>query len=361
MSPAFRLLLAFATLVSLAACNDQPAATAPIIRPALTVVVEPQDAFVEGFVGTVEPQVTTDLAFQVGGRLVSRTVDVGTSVTKGQTVATIDTTSLQLAVQGAEADLTSAQSQLSLASAEETRQRALLQTNTVPQSTLDAAVQERQSAQAQVTRAQASLSKAQEQLGYGQLTANYDAVVTAVSAEVGQVVSAGQTILTVAQPAARDAVVDIPDNLASAIKLGTPFDVVLQLDPTIKVKGTVREIAPQADQATRTRRIKIGLTSPPNTFWLGTTVTATISAPVASSLVVPPSALLADGGATKVWVVDPASKTVSSRVVTVGPATPFGLVPVLTGLKAGERVVVAGVHSIKDGQQVRIDDVEAGA
>jgi RND family efflux transporter MFP subunit len=345
--------LVLALLLPLAACSGQPAAQAPVVRPALTVVVEPRTAAGLGFTGTVEPQVTTDLAFRVGGRLVSRTVDAGATVEKGQTVAAIDTTSLELAVRSAEADLTSAQSQLALASAEETRQRGLMQNNNVAQAAVDAAVQQRQSADAQVAQAQSALSKAQEQLGYGQLVVDYDAVVTSVGAQVGQVVSPGQTILTVAQPAARDAVVDVPDNLTGAIAVGSPFDVALQLDPTIKVTGSVREIAPQSDQATRTRRVKIGLVDPPETFWLGSTVTVTLSNIAGSRLDVPPSALLVDGQTTKVWVVDEGK--VASRVVTIGPAAPDGLVPVLSGLAPGERIVVAGVHSLKDGQQVRID------
>lgn len=354
MTPLFRAGLLICLALPLAGCSGKPAPEAAIVRPALTMVVTPRAASVSGFTGTVEPQTTTDLAFRVGGRLVSRSVDVGATVTKGQPLAAIDSTSLEFAVRSAQADLTSAQSQLALASAEETRQRSLLETNNVSQSVVDAAVQQRQAAQSQVTRAQSALSKAEEELGYAEVSSDYDAVVTAVSAQVGQVVAAGQTVLTVAQPAARDAVVDVPDDLSAVMRIGTAFDVALQLDPSIKASGTVREIAPQADQATRTRRVKIGLANPPNTFWLGTTVTAALSTAATTSLDVPASALLDDGGTTKIWVVDPTTSTVASRPVTVGPAAPDGLVPVVTGLSAGERVVTAGVHSLKDGQQVRL-------
>jgi RND family efflux transporter MFP subunit len=346
-------------LLLVAACGKAPAPPAEVVRPVLSMVVAARIATIPGFVGTIEPRVTTNLAFRVGGRLVSRPADVGQSVAKGQVLASLDTTSLDLAVRSAEADLSSAQSQLSLASAEETRQRSLLQSNNVAQSAVDAAVQQRQAAQSGVTRAQSALSKAQQELGFAEIAADYDAVVTAVSAQIGQVVSAGQTVLTIAEPSARDAVVDVPDFLSADIRTGTRFDVALQLDPSIRASGSVSEIAPQADQATRTRRIKIALDNPPDTFWLGTTVAATLAGAATETLAVPASAVFEDNGASKVWIVDAAGKTVASRTVTTGPATPDGFVPVTSGLTAGERVVTAGVHSLREGQRVRVDGAVA--
>ena len=162
-------------------------------------------------------------------------------------------------------------------SATEARKRTLITTDATTKATLENAEQERAAAHASVIRAQDDLIKANEQLGYTQLKSGFAGVVTAVGAEVGQVVSPGQSVVTVARPDIREAVVDIGPDFPVPLRTGLRFTVSLQLDPTIHVDGQVREIAPQADFATRTRRVRITLNNPPENFRLGTTVMATVS------------------------------------------------------------------------------------
>jgi RND family efflux transporter MFP subunit len=174
-----------------------------------------------------------------------------------------------------------------------------------------------------------------------------------VGAEVGQVVSPGQTVVTVARPEIREAVVDIGADFPVPLRIGLPFTVSLQLDPAIHVEGEVREIAPQADPVTRTRRVRITLNNPPETFRLGATVTATANGGQDSILRVPASAILAKDGESFVWIVDPSARTVSLHKVAIAPGEESTRV---TGsLGAGARVVTAGIHSLKEGQQVRIE------
>lgn len=353
MKPSTLAALAFALLVPLAACQKSGAPAPQPVRPVLSTVVTPQPRANGTFVGTVQPRVATDLAFRVGGRIQSRPVNVGDVVDKGETLAALDTTDLQLAVRSAEADLASARSQLSQAASEAARQQVLAQSDNVSKATLETAQLQRQSAQANFARAQSALNKAQDQLGYAQITAGYAGVVTSTSHDVGEVVSAGQTIVTLAKTKERDAVVDLPNALADQIAVGTPFGVALELDPAIGVTGKVREIAPQADPTTRTRRVKIGLDDPPDTFWLGTTVIARLKRDSGTVLRIPASAVFGDKGARKVWMVDAKAGTVSSRAVTLGPKQGDAY-PVESGIEAGTRIVTAGVHSLKEGQKVRI-------
>ncbi len=130
------------------------------------------------------------------------------------------------------------------------------------------------------------------QLGYTQLHAEFDGVVTATSGEIGQVVSAGQTVVTIARPEVRDVVVDVPQFAAQRLDIGSTFDIALQLDPKIRTTGVVREIAPEAETATRTRRTKISLQDAPPTFRLGSVVTASAIAASESQIMLPSSALL---------------------------------------------------------------------
>ncbi|RUW96864.1 efflux RND transporter periplasmic adaptor subunit [Mesorhizobium sp. M8A.F.Ca.ET.023.01.1.1] len=353
-----RLLPVLLGLAALSACSKSDEKPPQIVRPVLSVVVEPRTTQTFGFAGSVEPQVSADLAFRLLGRVVSRDVKVGDTVSKGTTIAALDPTALELAVQAAKAELSNAEAQFANAAASEERQRQLLTSANTPQSVFDAAQQARKAAEASVERAKASLAKSQEQLGYARLFSDFDGVVTAVGAEVGQTVSPGQTIVTVARSDLREAVVDIPDRLTGDLSAGTPFQVILQSLPTIQTEAKLREIAPQSEGSTRPRRVKLTLTDPPQAFRLGSTVTATRMTKVVPTIELPISALLEKNGSEKVWIVDPKTSSVSAHDIKVASKN-GGTFTVADGLDAGMRVVTAGVHSLVDGQKVKV--LEGGA
>lgn len=340
-------------LASLGACSRSEEKPPEVIRPVLSMVIEPKTVETFGFAGTVQPQYSADLAFRLLGRVVSRDVKVGDLVTKGTTIAALDPTALELAVQVTKADLSNAQAQFANAAASEDRQRQLLASANTSQATFDAAQQARQAAAASVERANAALAKSQEQLGYARLFSDFDGVVTATGAEVGQTVSAGQTVVTVARTDPREAVVDIPDQLIGDLSVGMPFEIVLQSLPTIKTEAKLREIAPQSEGATRSRRVKLTLVNPPTAFRLGSTITATRATSVAPMIELPMSALLEKDGSAKVWIVDPQSSSVATREIKIASKN-GGSFTVAEGLQAGMRVVTAGVHSLSEGQKVKV-------
>ncbi|RWE47636.1 MAG: efflux RND transporter periplasmic adaptor subunit [Mesorhizobium sp.] len=345
-------------LIALAACSRSEEKPPEVIRPVLSMVVQPKTVETFGFAGTVEPQYSADLAFRLLGRVVSRDVKVGDLVSKGTTIAALDPTALELALQASKADLSNAEAQFANAAASEERQRALLASANTPQSVFDAAQQARQAAAAGVERANAALAKSQEQLGYARLFSDFDGVVTAVGAEVGQTVSPGQTVVTVARTDPREAVVDIPDQLTGDLSVGTPFQIILQSLPSITTEARLREIAPQSEGSTRTRRVRLTLTDPPTAFRLGSTITATRMTKVDPTIELPISALLEKDGAEKVWIVDPQTASVSAREVKIASKS-GGSFTVASGLEAGMRVVTAGVHSLSEGQKVKV--LEGGA
>ena len=211
----------------------------------------------------------------------------------------------------------------------------------------------RAGAQASTARARANLTKGIEQLGYTQLRADFAGVVTAVGAEVGQVVSPGQSIVTVARPDVREAAVDIGPDFPVSLTVGLSFTISLQLLPAVQVQGQIREIAPQADSVTRMRRVRIALNDPPESFRLGSTIAARLSEGHSSVLRVPASAVLKEGTETFVWAIDAPTSTVSLRKVELSEDE--GGVRLTGGLTAGARIVTAGIHSLKQGQQVRIE------
>ena len=342
------------TLVA-SGCKQETKTPEPV-RPVLSTVVEPIRSSSTGAVGTVEPRFKTDLSFRLLGRLVARPVNVGDLVGQGDIVAAIDSTALELAVRLAKAELAKSQAQLANASATEQRQRTLITTDTTSKATLDNAMQARAGAEASVARAQANLTKALEQLGHAQLRSDFAGVVTAVAADVGQVVPPGHSVVTVARPDIREAVVDIGPDFPVPLTVGLPFIVSLQLLPSVEVEGQIREIAPQADPVTRTQRIRIALNDPPPSFRLGATVTAKLSSDERSVLHVPASAVLTKDAESFVWVVDLPASTVSLRRVDLSQAVTG--IQLTGGLDAGTRIVTAGIHSLKSGQQVKIQQDE---
>ena len=345
--------LALSALLALAACNA-PAPAPPQIRPVLSTVVAETATDPLRLAGVVAARVETPFAFRVLGRLTSRPVNIGDLVEKGQTLATIDPLALRLAVRLAESDLATADAQAVNALGVADRQGALLKTGAATQAQVDAANQARDTALAGQSRARAALAKAREELGYAALKADFAGVVTNTGAEVGQTVSPGQMVVDLANPALRDAVIDAPDTAAATLRLGDAFEVAAELDPSVRTTGQVREIAPQADAATRTRRVKIALDHPPNAFRLGSTIAAWPAGAAHSAVWLPASAILAKDGKTYVWIIDRASLKVSTRPVTLADAK-ADPVEVTGGLAPAMRVVTAGVHSLVEGQEVRLE------
>ncbi len=198
----------------------------------------------------------------------TREVNVGDQVKAGQTLATIDPVVLQIAVDSAEAALANAMAQSENAKGSLERQTQLLAKNATSQSEFDIAQKNAEAAISAVAQAQADLDKAQEELSYASLKADIDGVVTAITSEVGQTVSAGQTVISIANPDLREAVVDIGEEVIGTIAVGTEYRLVLQISDKIECRGKVREIAPQVDTKTRTSRVRISLIDPPDGFRL---------------------------------------------------------------------------------------------
>jgi RND family efflux transporter MFP subunit len=339
--------------LALQACrNEAEQQASPVVRSVLSVVAKAAPTPAAGYVGTIEPRQQTPLGFRTLGRVVARDAGVGDVVCKGDWLAALDPVALDLAVRSAEAGVASAEAHLANAAATEMRQRVLLARGVTPVAEIEVFEQTRETAAAALARAKADLEWAREQRGYAELVAEFDGVVTAVSAEVGQVVAPGEPVLTIARTDAPEAVVDVPDGVAVDLRPGASFEVALQVDPAVTTTGHIREIEPQSDQATRTRRVRIALPAPPPGFRLGTLVTAVPAAGAPAAVELPDSGLVEQEGRTLVWVVDPATSRVFPRDVAVATRD-AGRIEV-EGLEPGAHVVVAGLNSLVPGQPVKI-------
>ena len=339
--------------LTVAGCVE-PAPPTPQVRPVRAVTVEGRAASeTVSLTGQIRARDQASLAFRLDGGVLERPVNVGDVLQAGQIVARLDPQNQQDALRSAQADLSAAEAELTQARLTFRRQQELLRGGWTPRARFDEAQQALQTAQAQVDSAQARVRIAEDQLGYTTLVADVPGAVTAVGAEPGEVVRAGQMIVQLARQGGRDAVFDVPEQLIRTAPRDPVVQIVLTDDPNVRATGRVREVSPQADPATRTFQVKVGITDPPEAMRLGSTVSGRIQLAAPPGVEVPASALTAANGRPAVWVVDPESRTVSLRNVDVARFDPASVV-ISQGLESGEVVVTAGVQVLRPGQNVRL-------
>jgi RND family efflux transporter MFP subunit len=352
MRPQFWAVISLAAL--LCGCGEAPEERPSEVRPVRTVAVEKRPAGVPVVLtGRIAAEDEARLAFRLSGRMVERGVNVGDRVTAGQLIGRLDPQDRQNALRAAEANLMAAQGQATEAEAEFQRQRTLEERGFAARAVYERVRQARQTMRSQVEAAEAQVRFARDQVSFTELHADAEGVVTEVGAEPGEVVQAGQMIVRLARQDGRDAVFDVPAQVIRAAPADPEIDVFLTEDPRIAAVGRVREVAAQADPVTRTFEVKVGLAEPPPEMMLGATVTGRMEIDEGEMIRLPATALSRQGDEPAVWVVDPATETVSLRAIDVlrfGPA----YVVVASGVEQGEVVVTAGVQALHSGQKVRL-------
>ncbi|QDL54021.1 efflux RND transporter periplasmic adaptor subunit [Rhodoferax aquaticus] len=343
-----------AVALFLSACSKPPAAQEPIRAVKLmTVGVGNIQSSLE-FSADVRARVESRLGFRVGGKLVRRAVELGQTVKAGQVIAQLDPQDYKLAAEAARAQVAAAQTNRDLAGADFKRFKELRDQNFISGAELERRETALKAAQAQLEQAQAQLNSQGNQAGYTTLVADVSGVVTAVTAEVGQVVGAGTPVVQIAQDGPRDVVFSVPEDKVALIKQGSRVDVNVWASKT-QLEATVREVAASADPVTRTFTVKVALDAK-DSLPLGTTVSVrpkALDRGAVEVIKLPTSALLKSTSGSNVWVLDSATMTVKPQAVVV--ATADGNDAVITqGLTPGMQVVVAGVHVLSPGQKVTI-------
>jgi RND family efflux transporter MFP subunit len=346
-------ILLFMVLAVLAGCKPEDAPAA--LRLVRTLVVDPK-TIAEGrhTIGEVKPRYESDLSFRVAGKVLSRLVDVGASVKQGDTLATLDTQDYQNRLRSAEADVSSAEAALVEAQGAEGRQAKLLKDGWATRATYDTALRNLRTAEAKLAAARANLNLTQDQLKYTELKADFDGVITAVGAEAGQNVNAGQTVVKVARPDDRDGVFNIAETAFADVSDARAEVVVWPLsNANLTVEGVVREISPVADPATRTYTLKVTLNNPPEQLRFGMSIGGRLKGPAGLAVALPLSALFDKNGSPAVWVLEQESSTLTLRPITIARYE-ANTVVVAGGLTKGDIVVTAGVNSLTVGQKVRV-------
>ncbi len=342
-------------LAMLSGCSRQEAPPEPM-RAVKVVTAGEQGLQSESvYAGEVRARVESRLGFRVAGKLTQRWVEVGQRVSAGQVLATIDPQDYQLSAQAAQAQLLAAQTQRDVALADYKRYESLTAQGFISGAELERRQASLKAAEAALVQARSQSQALANQVGYAQLQATAAGVVTALEAEVGQVLAAGQPVLRLAHDGARDVVFSVPEQAIASFAIGMPMQAQLA-GSAQPLKGQVREVGASADPVTRTFTVKLGLAASER-LPLGTTVNVLASRQaslaMAQAIMLPTTALRQEGEGSAVWVLDEASMTVQSQKVTLGPVQAQH-VAIASGLQPGQKVVVAGVHALSPGQKVTL-------
>lgn len=340
----------------LAACSGPPAPVAAVKPVFVTTVSQASLGQARAFTSVVRARVETELGFRTGGKVTERLVEVGDLVKAGQPLARLDPADYQLAMRAAADQVQAASVDAQQAASDEARFGRLLADGSV-----GAADHERQ--QARADAAAARLDQARRQLdlarnreGYATLVAPYAGVVTALRFELGQVVTEGLPVLSLARDGEREIVADLPEEWVGRVRTlaasATPWH-----DAKSPLQLVLREVSPLATAQGRTFRVRYAATpqsrAQVSALPLGSTMQLNLSGPPVgpAATVLPVTALVKASGAAGVWMLDAkGSGLVFKPVQVVGTDDAWVRV---TGLTAGSQVVSIGAQKLDAGITVR--------
>lgn len=345
-----RLLLAVLIAMLAAGCAKE-APKSEVVRPVRTLTVDASSVEAWTLAGEIRARYETRLAFRLPGLMIERRVEVGQRVAAGHVIASIDARDATLAESQARAQLAQAESQAALADADLKRFSELRDRNFISQAEFDRREAQSRQAREQVAAARAAAMQAANQVGYAVLVAPHAGVITALEAEAGQVLGAGQTVARIARPEEIEVAVSVPEHRLRDFRNAEAFEVRLWSAPEQRYAARLRELSPIADPASRTYAARVALTREDRRLAIGMTAELHMRGARAAAPRLPLSALFHRDGKPAVWVVE--EHTVALVAVTTG-AVDGNEVEITSGIAPGQRVVTAGVNRLEPGQRVAL-------
>jgi RND family efflux transporter MFP subunit len=325
--------------------------------------------------GTVQALQEAVVYARTSGYVRSFTVDIGDPVKAGQVLATLDTPEIdqelraaQAATVQASANIAQARTQLAQASTESTRYQALAGSGVVSQqdmeqrrASFDTHTATLRAMEAARGSADANLQRLRELKGFATVTAPFDGVITTRGVELGQLVASGtgQAMFRVANTSVVRVFVNVPQVYAQAVRVGGDATITLRELPARPFTGQVTRSSGALDPATRTLLTEIRIPNPDGALLPGMYAQLSLAVTRADGpLMIPPAALVADGGGTRVAVVEHGS----IRWHPVRIDSDLGdQIAVLSGLKDSDDVVLAPTDRLADGLLVTAEQAPKAA
>lgn len=365
MSRLFAVLLC---CLLLASCQDDPTpkdTPAPVRGLKTILIKEVQQTTTRRYPSVLQPDAISTLSFEVAGRLKEIELDVGQRIKKDELLAEVDTRSLELQVESAQAALKEAESLAKNAAEDATRKEELLKKKIVSNAVADQSRTEAETTAARVVQAQRSLETAEENLTKASLTAPFDGIINTVEVQSFSNVAVGSPIATIYAAEAFETSFSVSFDVVSKLAVGKKVTVRLADSPDVVLSGYVSELGARADTVSSFPVVvKLDQTDPSIKAGMAVEISIEFSVPSGAGFTLPLSVLPFDGkldppkspdepGKTQVFVYDSESSTVNRRSVLVGGVRENSII-IVDGLKLGERVASAGVSFLREGQKVKL-------
>ena len=346
---------ALASMALLGACSPKEVAAPEAPRPVRTVVAGAStSSTTAAYSGEVRARYENSHSFRTSGKVLARLVEVGSHVKAGQVLMRLDTAQETLQIASSDADVEASRSRIAKLQLDIVRTDSLLARKFASQAELDALKLALDEAQAGLKMALARQQINVNQRGFSELRAERAGIVTSIAAEAGQVVGAGQPVLTVAADGEREVVVSVPESRVDELRQAKDMQVSVWALPDKRYKAVLRELAPDTDTVTRTYSARVRITNTDEALRLGmTAVVNLVDTDTSSAIRLPLTAIYNKTGDALVWVLNTKTTQVSARKVVLGGAQ-NDTVWVKEGLANGETVVTAGVNLLVEGQKVLV-------
>jgi len=335
-----------------------------LVRPVWAMKVGDAASMVgRWFPGRAKATREVDLSFRVTGPLITRPIDVGNEVEKGRILARIDPRDFETNLRNVQGQLSRVQAALKRADADFDRVSRIRKQD--PGAISEAMVDRRREAvdrsKAEIRSLTAAVEAARDQLNYTYLKAPFDGTVVAIYVENFEHVQAKQPITRIIDHSKIEMIVNVPESLIIYADDVTKVRIRFDNFTNREFPGQIKEIGREASQKTRTYPVTVIMDQPEDIKILpgmAGQASGEVQQPEESQqqgIEVPIGAVFTPHTEKQnyVWVIDDQAKTVTRRAVATGELTEVGII-ILQGLKPGEWIALAGVHSLREGQQVSI-------
>jgi len=334
--------------------------TAQAALPAVSVVspkrTTPTDEII--LPGNVQPYITSPIYARTNGYLKKWYFDIGAHVKKGQLLAVIETPEVDQQLEQARSNLLTAQANLELASITKTRYQGLLKSNAVAQQDVDNAVGTYNANKAIVEADKAAVQQYSALVSFEKVYTPFDGVITARNTDIGDLINSGSSsaaktdLFHIVQPGTLRVYVNVPEEYSQGLKSGMTADLTLAEFPGRKFQGKLVRTAEAINVTTRTLLIEIDVANPTGTLLTGSYAEVHLAVPTqASTFLIPVNTLLFRTEGLRVGIV----KDGKVMLTTVTPGHDFGNeIEIVSGLKAGDQLILNPPDSIVSGQEVQI-------
>lgn len=356
-------LILLSLYMTLTSCGDEEKIDETVPRPIEYAQVKVLGgAMTRTFSGTAKTEKIVNLSFRNSGIITVFNLKLGQKVKKGELLAKLDNVQSRLSYEQAVTTLNSSASQMNTAKLNLDRIRILYERGSSSLSEFESAKDSYRTAKESYRSAERGVAIQNEQIQYGYIYAPEDGTISSIVVEIDENVSAGQTVAVLNSGTDMETSLGIPESIINKIEEDMEVEVMFSAIPSKKYKGLVTEVSPSVDNSTATYPILVKIINPSEEIKSGmaTNVTFDFSTKLENNTVnnipvVPTSAVGQDTEGQFVFLIEPDGNEskVKKHYITIGELTNEGF-PVISGLKVGQKVAIAGLHTILDGQKVKI-------